>query len=131
MTRQLLLLGLSIGLWAFIIYIRWVATREDILFIVRWQIDKVAHLGGGLFLALVWEWKLGRRFLPAFLVLFFAATVGWEVIELLFDAQTQEFYALTPDLWWLDSAGDVAAALLGGYGYWVFLMDRPANPSRR
>lgn len=112
------------GLWAFLVYVRFFAPREQLLFIVRYQIDKLAHLTGGVFLALVWERLFGCVRLRPFLALIAIITVGWEIHEFFFDQPTIDFYARTPDLWRLDTMGDITAAFLGAYGYWVFGRDR-------
>ena len=122
--KQLILLVLALGLWVFVVYIRWFATPSALLFIGATQLDKLAHFSGGVFLALAAEWRLSRMPLVAFLGVVFAFTVGWEAVELFFDPGTRFFYANAPDLWLLDSIGDIVAAFLGGYGYWVFLMNR-------
>ncbi len=129
--KQLALLGLGLGLWAFIVYIRWIATPEALLFITASQLDKLAHLSGGIFLALAAEWRFSRAPLAAFLAAVFTLTVGWEALEFFFDSGTRFFYANAPDLWRLDSSGDIVAAYLGGYGYWVFLMNRNGSSTKR
>lgn len=120
-AKEVFLLALALGLWAFFVYVRWVATREELLFISRTEIDLVAHIAGGLFLGGLLEWRR-RRSTTVELALFVAVIAfGWETIELFFDPAMQFFYANAFDLWLLDSLGDIAAAALGGYGYWVFL----------
>ena len=118
--KQLALLILALGAWAFIIYIRWMATPDALLFIGAKQLDKLAHLAGGIFIALAIEWRLGRMPLTVFAMAMLAATIGWEAMEFFFDTDTRFFYANAPDLWRLDASGDVVAAFRGGYGYWVF-----------
>ena len=145
--KQLFLLFLSLGLWAFVAYIRWFASREELLFISAIQLDKVAHLAGGMLIAAVHEWwsrwlacsprwssgeagrtgrpacRTGRPALRQLALLLGGAAIGWELIEFFFDPETIFFYTLSPGLWTLDSLGDITAAALGAYGYWVFGMN--------
>lgn len=123
-SRQLLLLVLALGLWAFFIYVRWFATKEELLFISGRELDLLAHVAGGVFLAGVFEWWRRRPKLAFLLVFVAGVAVGWELIELFFDPAMQFFYANAYDLWLLDSIGDVWGAFLGSYGYWVFLRNR-------
>jgi len=117
--KRYLLVGLSLCLLAFAIYVQAFASREELRFIGRNQLDKLAHIGGGLFIAIIADWRL-RRFLGTAGV-FFAyvalVTVGWEVFEFLFDVNTQAFFREFPQLWFLDSLGDVIAAFLAAYIY--------------
>ncbi len=123
--KQLALLLISLALLGFIIYIDWIASFEELRSIGALHIDKLAHLLGGIFIALIYEWRFGNPLrLSRLLALLFGLTIGWEVLEYLFDAETRFFVATYPDLWRLDSAGDVVAALLGSYGYWVFAVHR-------
>lgn len=117
--KRYLLIGLSVGLLLFAWYVQGFATREALRFIGRNQLDKLAHLGGGLFIAIIADWRL-RRFLGAPLT-FFAyvalITVGWEVFEFLVDINTQAFFREFPKLWFLDSLGDIIAAFFAAYVY--------------
>ena len=122
--KQFCLLVLALGLWAFFVYVRWFATRAELLFISGTEIDLLAHVAGGVFLAGVFEWWWRRPKLAILLVLVAGIAAGWELIELFFDPAMQFFYANAYDLWLLDSIGDVWGAFLGGYGYWVFYADR-------
>lgn len=122
--KQLLLLALTLGLWAFIIYIRLLAPPDVLLFIGAIELDTVAHLAGGVFLGLLAEWRMPRLRLWQFIPLVLLPAAAWEVLEYVFDAETRFFYATAFDLWRLDSAGDIVAAFLGGYGYWVFGRNR-------
>lgn len=126
-TKQLFLLILSLGLWAFVVYIRWFASREELLFISAIQLDKIAHLAGGMLIAAVYEWWSRRPAPWQLALLLVGAAIGWELIEFFLDPETIFFYTLSPGLWALDSIGDITAAVLGAYGYWVFVMNRSQN----
>ncbi|OHA09227.1 MAG: hypothetical protein A3B37_03360 [Candidatus Sungbacteria bacterium RIFCSPLOWO2_01_FULL_59_16] len=128
--KQYVLLALALGLFAFVVFIEFFATREHLRFIGAVQLDKAAHLTGGLFLAMLAEWRLPRLALGRFLVAFAAVALGWEVLEFFFDPETRFFYAAFPNLWVLDAAGDIAAALLGACGYRAFFRSRNANAGR-
>lgn len=129
LARQIALAILLFGMWAFLIYIHWFASGVSLRYIDSHQLDKVAHFSGGVFVALFFEWRISRIKLWQLLAAFFTIAVGWEIVEFLFDPDTIFFYSVTPDLWQLDSIGDVTAALLGCYGYWVFLRQRIKKPS--
>lgn len=118
--RQIFLFALALGLWAFLVFIRWFATREQLYFISATELDTVAHLAGGVFLVLILEWRTNWVSLPWLLAFIAVITVGWEVLELLFDAEMGFLFQSAFDFWLLDSLGDIVAAFLGGYGYWVF-----------
>ncbi len=111
-------------LLAFFIYAAFFASPQELKFIGAKQIDKISHFLGGVFIAGAYGWICGRKKLLWLVVLLFLLTVGWELIEIFFFASVQYFYRAAPDLWRLDSAGDILAAALGGYGYWVFVMTR-------
>lgn len=130
-AKQILLLALAIGLWGFIIYIRWFAAPATLLFLGATQIDKIAHFSGGIFIAMLAEWKLKRANLPLFIFALVGIAISWEVLEFFFDAETKFFYGHAPDLWRLDSSGDILAAILGGYGHWAFLMNRNGSNADR
>ncbi len=123
-TKQFFLFAVALLLWAFIIYISWLAPAETLRFIGQTHIDKIAHLVGGIFITLVYEWSSGSPKLYRLLILLFGLAIGWEFLEYLFDTETRFFFSAYPDLWRLDSVGDVVAALLGSYGYFVFAMRR-------
>lgn len=124
LLKQLLLAALTTGLFSFIVFIEFIATRAQLRFIGANHLDKIAHLSGGMFLGALFEWLAPRRLarLP-FLILVIAVTATvWEGYEFFFDADTAYFYHYLPDLWRFDAAGDIVAAFLGGYGYWVFFV---------
>lgn len=129
-SKQVSLLAVALGLWAFVVYIRWIATPDELLFIATTSIDKVAHLAGGLFLAMGLEWRFPRAGLRNLIFILLGVTLAWEALEFFFDVDTQFFYYNAFDLWLLDSIGDELAAFLGGYGHWVFLWDRPGAARR-
>lgn len=126
-SKQLLLFALALGLWIFFVYVRWFATRAELLFISGSELDMLAHVAGGTFLAGVLEWWRRRPTLVQLMTVVAGIAVAWELIELFFDPAMQFFYANAYTLWLLDSIGDVFAAYLGSYGYWVFLMDRSGS----
>ena len=126
-AKQVFILTLALGLWGFIIYIRWFATPAELRFIGTVGIDKIAHIAGGVFIAALAEWRLKRANFSRLALLLLGITISWEVLEFLFDAETKFFYNYAPNLWMLDSSGDIIAAILGGYGYWVFLRNRNAS----
>lgn len=117
--KRYLLIGLSLGLLAFVVYVEAFATRDALRFIGRNQLDKLAHLGGGLFIAIIADWRFRRSLAPAkrFFAYVAAIAVGWEVFEFLFDQNTQAFFREFPGLWFLDSLGDVLAGFFAAYIY--------------
>ena len=150
LCRRVLLVGLALGLFTFLAFIEFIATTEQLKFIGAHNLDKVAHLSGGLFLALLfdavsrprgaslasWTSRLKASFagwagrplgLAWLLTLIGVAAVTWEGYEFFFDADTAYFYHYFPGLWRLDAAGDIVAAFLGGYGYWAFFRSRQQN----
>ncbi len=85
--------------------------------IETWQIDKLFHLVGGVFLATVVEWRMGHvsfwRTLAAVTVL----TIVWKVFESL-DPSMHRYIVAHFSAWAFDAVGDVAATVLGGLAYW-------------
>ena len=123
-TKQVLLLLLTLGLWGFILYIGYFASPIELKFIGAKNIDKIAHLAGGVFLALLYEQHFSKRSLASLVIGLAFVTIGWEAFEYWFDVETRFFAELSPELWRLDSAGDIVAGLLGGYGWRVCGMAR-------
>ena len=125
--KRYLLIGLSLGLLVFAIYVQAFASREALRFIGWNQLDKLAHIGGGLFIAIIADWRL-RRFLgTARRVFAYVAliTVGWEVFEFVLDPNTREFFREFPKIWFLDSLGDIIVAFLAAYIYRTRYATRP------
>lgn len=124
-TKRVLSILLPFGLIAFQTFVWFFATKHQLKVIGSYHLDKIPHVLGGIFLALVYELQVSRPRLWQ-LVLFIAAAAGvWESYEFFFTADAAYFYSRFPDLWRLDTAGDIVAAFLGGYGYWVFGRKRP------
>lgn len=117
---------LGLALAAFTVYVQWFAPVDTLRTLGATQIDKLAHIAGGLFVALLVERRYPHilRNLPRFLAFLALVTVSWEAFEFFLDAKTRFFYETYPLLWRLDSAGDVIAAFLGAYGYRVFFAER-------
>ena len=124
LRKRMFLAALGFGLWAFVVYVNWFAAPADLRFIGSRHLDKIAHFAGGVLLAAVAEWRAPRIGLLRFFAAFLVIAIAWEAVEFSFDPATRSFYAMFPDLWRLDVAGDLFAALLGSYGYWVFDMRR-------
>ncbi len=124
LAKQVLLAALAIGLLSFIVFIEFAATEAQLRFIGANNLDKIAHVAGGVFLGLAFEWLSPRRSLPLLVLCIGALAISWEAYEFFFRPDTAYFYHYAPDLWRLDTAGDIVAAYLGGYGYWIFLGDR-------
>lgn len=127
--KQIFLAGVATALLAFSVYVQFAAAADSLRLIGSWHIDKIAHIAGGVFIAAVAELRLRRRILWQILIAMTAIAVGWEVFEFLLDPRTWYFYLYAPDLWRLDTAGDLAADMLGFYGYWVFAASREQNTS--
>lgn len=122
--RQIFLLAIVLLLWAFMVYTTYFASEGALRFIGARQLDKIPHLLGGVFVAGLYERLLGRRKLVFFIFGLAAVTVLWEVAEFIFIPAIRFFYTLSPELWRLDSLGDITSGFLGGYSYWVFAMGR-------
>lgn len=123
-VQQALLALLAGGLLVFVVYTEFFAPKPQLRFIGSYHLDKIAHIAGGMLIAGVFEWLAPRRHLVLLMLLVAAAAVGWEGYEFFFDPDMAYFYRYLPDLWRLDTAGDIVAAFLGGYGYWTFGMKR-------
>lgn len=114
------LFATTIALWAFVIFVSWIASKETLVFIGTYHIDKIFHGIGGLFIALAFEWLSPRKTLVRLLVVLFVIILSWEAIEFFFDPKMQAFYQNAYTLWLLDTSGDITAAALTCYSYWVF-----------
>lgn len=123
-AKKIFLATLAVSLLAFVIFIEFVATKAQLKFIGAHHLDKIAHFSGGLFLSALAETMTRPVRLVRLLVIIGAAAVGWEAFEFLFDQDVSYFFAVSPDLWRLDTLGDITAAFLGGYGWWVFGRER-------
>lgn len=124
-TRKKILLALLfLMLGTFFIYVQRFASVDAKVFMGSWNIDKLFHIFGGIFLALLFEWLSPGRILPYLLLLVGALAIGWEVFEYNFLPDVIYFAHHSPDLWRLDSMGDITSAFLGAYGYWIFFAKR-------
>ncbi len=123
-AKQAFLAVVIFSLFAYAVFTIFFASNAELRFLGSHNIDKIPHFFGGVFIAGVYEWLRGRRSLVPLIIIFLALTVGWEVLEFLFIGDVRYFYSLSPDLWRLDTIGDITAAALGCYGYWVFFMNR-------
>ncbi len=109
---------------SFYIYVQYFAIREAKVFLGVWNIDKFFHMIGGTALALFLEWLFPKRTLLYLIFLVGIMGGAWEVFEVMFLPDVTYFANHSPDLWRFDVVGDIVAAFLGGYGYWVFFQKR-------
>ena len=123
-TKRILYVLLPLGLIAFQAYVEFFAPKAHLKFIGSNHLDKIPHFAAGLFLALAFGLQVAKPRLWKLLLLLAAVTLAWETYEFYFDPDMAYFYSRFPDLWRFDMAGDVTAAFLGGYGYWVFFRNR-------
>lgn len=119
--KGILFFCLAFLLASFFAYVQLFATREAKVFMGVWNIDKLFHIMGGISLALFFEWIPLRRTLPYLMTFLFASALGWELFEYLFLPDVTYFAHHSPVLWRFDVLGDIVAAFLGAYSYWVFL----------
>lgn len=126
--KEAVLFAVLFFLATFAFYTMAFASNDELRFLGAYNLDKIAHFLGGVFIAGSYEWLTSRRRLITLAVIFFALTVGWEVFEFLFIGDVIRFYHLSPNLWRLDAIGDITVAALGCYGYWVFSMNRETRP---
>jgi len=113
---------------AFYIYVQYFATREAKVFLGVWNVDKLFHIMGGISLAIFFEWTSPRQALLYLLIFIAALAIGWEIFEYTFLPDVTYFANHSPDLWRIDTAGDIVAAFLGAYGYWVFFKNADSPP---
>lgn len=123
-AKRLLLIVLPLGLAAFQGFVTFLATKPQLKFIGSYHLDKIPHLFGGVFLAVLLELQVRRPRLWQLLAFAAAVTAAWEGYEFFFDPDTAYFYSRFPHLWRLDTAGDIAAAYLGAFGYWALFRYR-------
>lgn len=126
--KKVTLLLILLYVWTFGVYTFTFATTSELRALGAYQIDKIAHLLGGVLIAGTYEWLFSDRRAVKLMAILLLITISWEVFEFLFP-DTRAFYALAPDLWRLDTLGDILTAALGSYGYWVFAADRQARGS--
>lgn len=105
-------------------YVQRFATPSTLTFIGVWNIDKLFHIAGGIFIAIFFEWRMKSRLLLNLLVLVGCIATSWELFEIAFLPDVQFFYRHAFELWRLDTAGDITSAFLGAYSYWVLAFDR-------
>ncbi len=123
-AKEVFLGAVFLFLWLYFFFTVWVATRAELKFLGEKNLDKIPHLLGGMLIAGGYEFLAYPRKLASLLALFFFLALGWEAFEALFIPEVIYFRAVSPDLWRLDTLGDLMAGLLGAYGYWVFVTDR-------
>ena len=129
-NKKVLVLVLAVFLVVFYAFVKFFATFEVLQFIGFYNIDKLAHIAGGMLIALLFEWLSPRKSLLLLVTLLGVVAVSWEIMEALFDPAVIYFYHHSPDLWRLDTAGDITAGLLGAYSYWILAARRnPRSPA--
>lgn len=113
----LIIVFASMAAWE--IYVDFFASRAAIVIITIYQLDKLAHLAGGAFIAgfvlLIFDQSRTRT-------IFLATTIGallWEAFELVLDPKVIYFFEKERNLWLQDSSGDLAAGLLGAALFYI------------
>ena len=122
--KKILFFCLAILMAVFFLYVQLFATRDALMFIGVWNIDKLVHIAAGVFIAIFFEWIAPRKRLSYLLLLVGCIAVTWEIFEITFLPDVIYFHQHSPDLWRLDTAGDITAGFLGAYSYWVFFRGR-------
>ena len=101
--------------FAWIFTTRFVFTQNQNDWLSEFQIDKIVHFSGGIFIAgifSIYSNKTQRR-----LLIFWTLAVGilWEIWEILFFPDQYIRYQVHFLLWLTDTLGDIAADILGAY----------------
>lgn len=131
--KKTVLILILFYVWTFFVYTFFFATNGELRTMGAYQIDKTAHILAGVLIAGACEWLFlnrASRGTAKLMVILLAIAVSWEVFEFMFP-DTRAFYALAPDLWRLDTIGDIVGASLGGYGYWVFAASREEKSNNK
>ena len=107
----------SMAAWE--IYVDFFASRAAIVIITIYQLDKLAHLAGGAFIAgfvlLILDQSRARTILLATVI----GALLWEAFELVLDPKVIYLFEKERSLWLQDSLGDLAAGLLGAVLFFV------------
>jgi len=110
--------------FAYGVYTMAFASQTTLKFLGAHNIDKIPHILAGVIISGTYEWASRHRSFRGLALMFIFIAIGWEIFEISFVPNVKYFYQISPDLWRLDTIGDIVADFLGTYSYWVFVMKR-------
>ena len=123
-SKKVFLLVLFVFLVGIEVYLHFFAPVSVRVGVETTQIDKILHLLGGVFLALLLEWKMSSfSFWRVFGVVILLSIV-WKIFEVFSDPSAKRFVLAHLGAWSFDATGDTAATLLGALGYWQMIAGR-------
>lgn len=120
--RHLLLifLGAALVLMAGeLLFVKFFATQLQKDFISIYHVDKLFHMLGGAFLAVLARFIFPNSKWKIVVSVVIAGAVAWEVWEVLFDADVNWFYHNRYIIWRTDTIYDGVADSIGALVAWV------------
>lgn len=120
--------GATIFLW--LVATLLVLNEAQAEFLSEYQVDKLVHFGGGIFVAVFLYLALGIYKRKTTLYFVFFVGILWEIFEIIFlpDQLSRFRYEF---LWWFsDTAFDIIADVLGAY-FWVNFFVYCANNAEK
>ena len=116
----------SLGLFLFSveIYLRYFAPQALRKSIEPAQIDKVLHLLGGIFIAILIERYMKAPSFLRVLGITFVLMILWKVFEYFLDPAMPRFIMHHLSMWVIDTIGDITATIFGGLLYWYVAIQK-------
>jgi uncharacterized BrkB/YihY/UPF0761 family membrane protein len=87
--------------------------KEYIETVLAYNIDKIMHLIGGMFVASLLVYIFGPQKFLSLIIAVLVVSIFWELFELYFDTQVTYYFSHDKYGWVLDTVGDTLFALFG------------------
>lgn len=132
MKRNALFVSIAILTFAvmafWMYYIHEKATFAEKNAVKNYQLDKVIHVIGGIFIISVAAFLKRRLSLRTALSSLIVVALVWEIGELVFDPEVSRSFYTEFVRWRSDAMLDVVACISGGLAFYLMLRPRPVAP---
>lgn len=102
------------------VYVETIAPYAVLKIIAGYEIDKIFHVLGGIFISgVVLTFRPATSLTTVLLITLFSS-VFIESLEFFLDAEVSDFYSKERRLWLEDTIKDIIAGIIGSFLYWKF-----------
>lgn len=132
MKRNTLLIVIAVVTFSMMVfwlyYIHEKATFAEKNAVENYELDKIVHIIGGIFIIAVSAFLKGRLSLRSALTSLIVVALVWEIGELVFDPEVSRSFYTSFARWRADAIVDVLACIAGGAGFYWMLRPRLHPP---